>query len=93
MPRPSSTALPVAYVVLRILLVLNWIYGACIFALLLLTPNRDWIISAPSANTRARTKVRITASQPLVEKPASRCTGCSVVDIAWPMPPITMLSS
>ena len=28
MPRPSSAALPIAYVVLRILIVLNWIYGA-----------------------------------------------------------------
>ena len=42
----SSTALPIAYVVLRILIVLNWIYAACILALLLLMPNRDWIISA-----------------------------------------------
>ena len=29
---------------------------------------------APSANTRARRKVRSTASQPLIEKPASRWT-------------------
>jgi hypothetical protein len=46
MSRTKSAALPVAYVVLRILIVLNWIYGACILVLLLLTPNRDWIISA-----------------------------------------------
>jgi len=46
MGRTTSTALPVAYVTLRILIVLNWIYGACILALLLVTPNRDWIISA-----------------------------------------------
>jgi hypothetical protein len=31
----SSTALPMAYVVLRILIVLNWFYGACLLALLL----------------------------------------------------------
>jgi hypothetical protein len=46
MSKPQSTALPIAYVVLRILIVLNWVYGACILTLLLLTPNRDWIISA-----------------------------------------------
>jgi Protein of unknown function (DUF2975) len=46
MSKPQSTALPIAYVVLRILIVLNWIYGACILVLLFLTPNRDWIISA-----------------------------------------------
>jgi hypothetical protein len=34
MPRPSSTALPIAYVVLRILIVLNWLYGAILLALL-----------------------------------------------------------
>ena len=46
MSQRQSTALPVAYVALRILIVLNWVYGACILALLLLTPNREWIISA-----------------------------------------------
>src|SRR3982751_656164 len=46
MPNHQSTALPAAYIVLRILIVLNWIYGACILALLFVTPNRDWIISA-----------------------------------------------
>jgi len=46
MPKSPSAALPVAYVVLRILIVLNWIYGGCIIALLLLMPNRDWIIRA-----------------------------------------------
>lgn len=34
MSRSSSTALPIAYVVLRILIVLNWIYGAILLALL-----------------------------------------------------------
>ena len=46
MSKNASAALPIAYVVLRILIVLNWIYGACIVALLLVTPNREWIISA-----------------------------------------------
>jgi len=46
MARILSATLPIAYIVLRILIVLNWVYGACILALLLATPNRDWIISA-----------------------------------------------
>ena len=37
MPRHSSTALPIAYVMLRIFIVLNWIYGACILAILTYT--------------------------------------------------------
>lgn len=35
MPRPrQSVALPTAYVVLRLLIALNWFYGACLLALL-----------------------------------------------------------
>ena len=34
MPRPKSVALPTAYVVLRLLIALNWFYGACLLALL-----------------------------------------------------------
>jgi hypothetical protein len=34
MPRPSSTALPTAYIVLRILIVLNYIYAAVVGAIL-----------------------------------------------------------
>ena len=34
MPRPSSTALQIAHVGLRILIVLNWIYGAIVLAIL-----------------------------------------------------------
>ena len=40
---------------------------------------------APSANTRASRNVRRTASQPLIEKPASRWTGCSGVDTVLPI--------
>ena len=46
MSRPYSAALPIAYVVLRILVVLNWLMGAAILALLVVIPNREWIISA-----------------------------------------------
>ena len=34
MTRKHSTALPIAYTVLRILIVLNWLYAACLAALL-----------------------------------------------------------
>jgi hypothetical protein len=47
MSRPaSSAALPIAYVVLRILVVLNWLSGAAIAALLVVMPNRQCIMSA-----------------------------------------------
>ena len=35
----SSAALPMAYLVLRILIVLNWLMGAGILALLVVSPN------------------------------------------------------
>ena len=46
MTRHYSAALPIAYVLLRILVVVNWILGAGILALLLLMPNEQWIMSA-----------------------------------------------
>jgi hypothetical protein len=45
-PVAPSAALPIAYVVLRILIVLNWFGGAAILALLLVSPNEQWIMSA-----------------------------------------------
>ena len=42
----SSAALPIAHVMLRILIVANWMMGALIFALLFVIPNRLWIMSA-----------------------------------------------
>ena len=41
-----SAALPIAYVVLRILIVANWFMAAAIVALLIATPNERWIMSA-----------------------------------------------
>ena len=41
-----STALPIAHVVLRILIVLNWLGGAAILALLVVMPNEQWIMAA-----------------------------------------------
>jgi len=46
MSKHYSAALPIAYVVLRILVVLNWLVGAAILALLLVMPNEQWIMSA-----------------------------------------------
>ncbi len=45
-PISSSAALPVTYVVLRILIILNWLGGAAILALLVIMPNEQWIMSA-----------------------------------------------
>src|SRR5947207_7786041 len=45
-PVSSSAALPIAYVVLRILIVVNWLFGAAILALLVVMPNEQWIMSA-----------------------------------------------
>ncbi len=45
-PTSSSAALPIAYVVLRILIVMNWMMVAVILALLFVLPNEQWIMSA-----------------------------------------------
>jgi hypothetical protein len=54
-PAASSAALPIAYVVLRILVVLNWLMGAAILALLVAMPNAQWIMASfklsPSPDT------------------------------------------
>ena len=41
-----TAALPILNVVLRILVVLNWLVGAAILALLVVMPNEQWIMSA-----------------------------------------------
>jgi hypothetical protein len=47
MTRPSSAALPIAYVVLRILIVLNWIYGAIVLAILVgMLAAQQWTMTA-----------------------------------------------
>jgi hypothetical protein len=45
-PASSSAALPIAHVMLRILIVVNWLAGAAILALLVVMPNERWIMSA-----------------------------------------------
>ena len=44
--QPYSAALPVARLVLRFLVVLNWFYGAAILVLLVAMPTEKWILSA-----------------------------------------------
>jgi hypothetical protein len=55
MSRHYSAALPFAFVLLRILVVLNWVMGIVILVLLLATPNERWIMDAfhlsPSPDT------------------------------------------
>jgi hypothetical protein len=43
---PYSAALPVAHVVLRILIFLNWFALVAILALLLIAPNEQWILKS-----------------------------------------------
>ena len=42
----ASAALPIARLILRICIVLNWLWGAAILVLLLAMPNEQWIMSA-----------------------------------------------
>src|SRR4249919_1815313 len=58
MSRPSSTALPTAHVVLRILIVLNWLFGAVVLAILVgLFAAPQWTVAAlgipPAAQSAA----------------------------------------
>jgi hypothetical protein len=56
MIRPSSTALPIAHAGLRILVVLNWLYGAGLLAILVgIFAAKQWMLTAlgvpPSAQS------------------------------------------
>jgi hypothetical protein len=42
----DSPALPIAHVALRILVVVNWLFGASLIVLLLVMPNEQWIMQA-----------------------------------------------
>ena len=56
MPPSRSAALPVAYVVLRILIVLNWIYGAIVLAILVGTfTAAHWTMTALGVSPAAAT--------------------------------------
>ena len=45
-PLSPSAALPITHVALRTLIVLNWLGGAAIVALLCVLPNEQWIMKA-----------------------------------------------
>ena len=45
-PAPQSAALPIVHIVLRILIVANWLMAAAILVLLLVSPNEQWIMRA-----------------------------------------------
>jgi hypothetical protein len=46
MHRPYSAALPIAFVVLRGLIVLNWLMGAAFLVLLFVMPHEQWIMTS-----------------------------------------------
>src|SRR5579864_724272 len=47
MSRSSSTTLPIAYAVLRLLVVLNWVYGAVVLAILVgMFAAGNWMLTA-----------------------------------------------
>ena len=45
-PAPSSVALPIAHIVLRVLIVVNWLFGGAILVLLTVMPNEQWIMTS-----------------------------------------------
>jgi Protein of unknown function (DUF2975) len=45
-PASSSAALPIAYALLRLLVVLNWLMAAAILVVLIAMPNEQWIMTA-----------------------------------------------
>jgi hypothetical protein len=45
-PTPSTAALPIAHVVLRILIVLNWLMIPVILGMLFVMPNEQWIMKS-----------------------------------------------
>jgi hypothetical protein len=61
MPRPASAALPIAYVGLRILIVLNWIYGAVVLAILVgMLAAGPWTMTALGVPSSAQSGELIT---------------------------------
>ena len=51
MSRNHSAALPIAWITLRILIIVNWVFGACILALLIYSIfNEPWMMRALGAS-------------------------------------------
>src|SRR3972149_2865038 len=92
-PASSSAALPIAYVVLRILIVVNWLGGAAIATLLGAMPTRRWIMSAlelspsPEAERLLPIVGAVRAGAPFVAANASRLRA-----IAWALLALQLLS-
>jgi hypothetical protein len=61
-----SAALPIAHAVLRILVVVNWLFGAALLVLLLIMPNEQWIMSAFKLSPSPDTDRLIIAMQAMV---------------------------
>jgi hypothetical protein len=62
----TSPALPIAHAVLRVLIVVNWLYGAALLVLLFLTPNEQWIMQAFKLSPSPDTDRLISAMQAMV---------------------------
>jgi Protein of unknown function (DUF2975) len=61
MSRNQSAALPTAYVVLRILIVLNWLYGAMLIAILGWSlANEEWTFTALGVPVSDQTSALVT---------------------------------
>jgi hypothetical protein len=61
MPRSSTPALPIAYVVLRLLIVLNWIYAAIVLAILAgLFVAESWTMTALGVSPSAQSVALVT---------------------------------
>jgi hypothetical protein len=75
MSRPDSAALPIAWITLRILIILNWVYGACILALLTYSfINEPFLLRAlhlgsPSENPSLVIGIRAIAALGLLAVP------------------------
>src|SRR5262245_23754086 len=74
--KPLNAALPIAHAMLRIFIVVNWLWGAGILVLLAVSTNEPWIISAfkitPSPDTgRLLMGLRAVAVVGLIAVPLS----------------------
>ena len=59
----TSAALPIAHLVLRILIIVNWLFGASLIILLFVMPNERWIMSAFKLSPSPETDRVIIAMQ------------------------------
>ena len=62
----KSTALPIAWVLLRILILLNWFFGACVLGLLAYTfVNEAWTMRALGVATMTEARTWAPTMRPL----------------------------